>query len=73
MSDKLKLPLPREITRARKFLKSRDIDAYSQTDFARRIMACWEGECWHKDEVFFGILIGLQIAKDRTKRLFEGI
>lgn len=28
----------------------------------------WEGEGWHEDEIYFGILIGLQIAKARRDK-----
>lgn len=28
----------------------------------------WEGEGWHGPEIYFGILIGLQIAKARREK-----
>jgi len=28
----------------------------------------WQGDGWHKDEIYFGILIGMQIASARQDR-----
>jgi hypothetical protein len=65
MSDKLKLPLPNEIVKAR--IECADIYGDTDTGYVMRVMSCWEGEYWHKSEIYFGILIGLQIAKGRIK------
>lgn len=32
------------------------------------VMDCWKGVGWHKDEIYIGILIGLEIARVRRER-----
>lgn len=59
----MNLPQPSEIVQARKAV---DLEEIANSEPAARLMRrCWTGKGWHKDEVVFGILIGLQIAQDR--------
>jgi len=55
------LPSESEIANARdEVCSNEDIDIYPP-----RSMGAWEGVGWHKDEIYYGILVGLQIARNR--------
>jgi hypothetical protein len=55
---KLALPTTTEIMMARGEVSYPPVDQ-------ENVMRCWAGQCWHTDEILFGILIGLRIAEKR--------
>jgi len=60
MKHAFKSPTKREIMRARDTVNVLQIDHDAMKD--------WTWQCWHTDEVYIGILIGLQIAENRRKK-----
>ena len=57
-----------EITEARESLTEDREFINKMNAEQKEIMSKWEGVGWHRDEIYFGILIGLRIAEDRRKR-----
>jgi hypothetical protein len=60
-------PTHQEIIAARKALEDifcRCVD----DDPVPPVMDCWKGQGWHKDEIYIGILIGLEIARARRNK-----
>lgn len=56
-----KMPTAKEIVKARDMVTLMEYDR-NPLD---RAMKSWLGEGWHKTEVLYGILVGLQIAENR--------
>lgn len=56
-------PTKEEIVEARKMVY-KTMATYP----APKVMECWEGVGWQKDQIYFGILVGLQIAENRNAR-----
>ena len=64
--DNVKPPAAAEIRIAREAVRPIDGNAYRQQRAdAKRTMADWDGGGWHTDEIYLGILIGMQIADAR--------
>lgn len=61
MSNSYKHPTPTEINAARDRVQEPSITVTGL------VMAKWDGVGWHRSEILFGILIGLQIAEDRKR------
>jgi hypothetical protein len=59
-------PKAEEIEKAREIMIKRFGSSTVAED--RQAMQHWYGVGWHKDEIYFGILIGLQIAKTRRDK-----
>lgn len=59
-------PTQSEIAKARKTVT--EIFKGEGVPMRPPVMETWEGVGWHKDEVFFGILIGLEIGRARRER-----
>jgi hypothetical protein len=68
-------PTAKEIADARESLR----DVYTHFDFSPDdpmpgvMDDGWKGEGWHKDEIWLGILVGLEIARARRERVEEKI
>ena len=57
-------PTRKEIVKAREQISDLCVDKYPLV----RVMDCWKGEDWHHSEVLYGILVGLQVAKNRAAK-----
>jgi hypothetical protein len=60
-------PSAKEIERAREIVTKQLGQPDSSSDWFEP-MDEWQGAGWHVCEIYFGILIGLQIAKSRIDR-----
>jgi hypothetical protein len=58
----MKPPTRTEIVKARAAVERRD-----GAHYPGKLDGIWQGDGWHEDEIYFGILIGLQIGEERAR------
>lgn len=56
-------PTPTEITAARQAVGDGTLNAMSNFEIAKA-MSEWRGAGWHESEVYYGILIGMEIERE---------